>query len=277
MFGSSYHSFLAAWFFVFSAAIQGQAPVAPAARNSASQLPPEILQMLNAQAVWDDGFNHPNGPRLRFAKVDEVTRPEGQFTRYRIYASGVPEGEPYILSAWTIGKKLDDLNVLSNAVYVNRKGLLLTRRPNSNEEDSDTVGQDAEYDLGVQAADGEPLRFVVRSPDNKVLVPGTLVPFPIISTDKACKLSALLASPDAEAIFVLGDGFAPNTDVLVQTNSEGESKVSKHAVDANGHLQFVELPYVADKEEGTLNDTISTTYCTVSVNLPWGKGTYHRH
>jgi len=269
---------LSVWLLAASIAIHGQTPSAPAATtDTTAQLPPAILQMLNTQAVWDNGFNRPGGPRLRFAKVDEVTRPQGHFTRYRIYAAGVPEGTAYILAAWTIGKSTGELNVLSSSVYVNRKGLLLTRKPNPGEEDSDTVGQDAEYDLGVQAADGEPLRFVLRSPDNKVLVPGTLVPFPIESTDKACRLSALLAAPDGEAILIEGDGFAPNTDVLVQDNSAGESRVSKHSVDANGHLQFVELPYVTGKDAGTLNDTISTKNCTVSVNIPWGKGTYHRH
>lgn len=266
---------LSALLLLSSTALHGQAPKAPS--DPTSQLPPVVVHMLNTQVAWDDGLNHPNGPRLRFAKVDEVTRPEGHFIRYRIYAAGVPEGAPYILAAWVIGKKLDDLNVLSSSVYVNHKGLLLTRKPNPNEEDSDTVGQDAEYDLGVQAADGEPLRFVLRSPDNKVLVPGTLVPFPVESADNGCKLSALLATPDGEAILIEGDGFAPNTDVLVQSNSEGEVRTSKQSVDANGHLQFVELPYVIEKDVGTLNDTISTKNCTVSVNVPWGKGTYHRH
>jgi hypothetical protein len=262
----------------FSFAIYGQAAAAGAgAGNPASQLPPVVVDMLNEQVVWDNGFNRPNGPRLRFAKVDEVTRPEGHFTRFRIYAEGVQEGTPYILAAWSIGAKLEDLHVLSSAVYVNRKGLLLTRKPTPDEEDRDTVAEDAEYDLGVQAADGEPLRFVLRSADNKVLVPGTLVPFPIASTDKACKLSAMLATPDGEAILISGEGFQPNSQVWVQGNSAGELKTSQKPVDASGHVQFVELPYVPGREMGMLNDTISTKDCTVSVNIVWGKGTYHRH
>lgn len=260
--------------------MHGQAPTAPAAAasNPASQVPPKVLQMLKTQVLWDNGLDHPEGPRLRFVKVDEVTRPEGNFIRYRIYASGVPEGTPYTLAAWTIGKDLDDLNVLSEGVYVNRKGLLLTRKPNPDEEDSDTVtAKDAEYDLGLQAADGEPLRFVLRSADNKVLVPGTLVPFPIESTDKGCKLSALLATPDAEAILVEADGFTPNSQILLQSESAGEQHQSQKPVDVGGHVQFVDLPYVAGKEAGMLNATISTKYCTVFISVPWGKGTYHRH
>jgi hypothetical protein len=248
-----------------------------AASDVSGQLPPVIVQMLQTQIVWDNGLNHPTGPRLRFVKVDELTRPEGHFIRYRIYASGAAEGTPYILAGWTIGKSITDLNVISGSVYVNRKGLLLTRKPNPDEEDRDTVGPDAEYDLGVQAADGEPLRLVLRSPDNKVLMPGTLVPFPIEAADKNCKLSALLATPDGEAILIEGEGFQPNSQVLLQSNSAGEQRQSQKPVDASGHIQFVDLPYVIGKDAGELNDTISTKECTVSVIIPWGKGTYHPH
>jgi hypothetical protein len=255
----------------FPIAIRGQAP-----STSTGQVPPQVAQMLNAQVVWDNGFNHPNGSRLRFAKVDEVTRPQGHYTRYRIYAAGVPEGPAYILAAWTIGKSVDELNVLSDAVYVNRKGLLLTRKPNAAEEDSDTVAPDAEYDLGVQAADGEPLRFLLRSADNKVLVPGTLVPYPIQSADKACRLSALLAEPDGEAILIEGNGFPPNSEAVVRDNSAGEQRQSKKSVDAAGHFQFVELPYVFGKTAGILTETITAKGCAVSVTIPWGNGSYHR-
>jgi len=250
---------------------------AGASSNVAGQLPANVLQMLQTQIIWDNGFNKPTGPRLRFAKVDEVTRPEGHFVRYRIYASGAAEGTPYILAGWTIGRSLSDLNALSNSVYVNRKGLLFTRKPTADEEDRDTVGPDAEYDLGVQAADGEPVRLMLRSPDNKVMIPGTLVPFPIESSDKGCKLSAMLATPDGEAILIEGEGFQPNSQVWLQSNSAGEQRQSQKPVDSSGHIQFVDLPYVAGKDAGMLNDTISTKDCTVSVIIPWGKGTYHRH
>lgn len=266
----------------FSIAMQGQAPAAPsapaaAASDPAAQVPPNVLQMLKTQVFWDNGFDHPTSSRLRFVKVDEVTQPGGHYIRYRIYASGVPEGTPYTLAAWTIGKDLNDLNVLSEGVYVNRKGLLLTRKPNPDEEDKDTVAPDAEYDLGLQAADGEPLRFVLRSADSKVLVPGTLIPFPIESVDKGCKLSALLAMPDAEAVLIEADGFTPNSQILLQSESAGEQHQSQKPVDAGGHVQFVDLPYAAGKEAGMLNATISTKYCTVFISVPWGKGTYHRH
>jgi hypothetical protein len=259
-------------------AIQGQSPSPDGSSgNTANQLPPKMVEMLNTQVAWDAGFSNPSGPRLRFVKFDEITRPDGHFTRYRIYADGAQEGKPYIFALLKIGTLPQDVQIVSSAAFVNRKGLLLTRKATPDEEDSETVGMDVEFDLGIRAANGEPLRFLLRSKDNKVFIPGTLVPYPIASTDHGCKLEARLAVPEGQAILIYGDGFSPNSEVQVQSDSEGEVKEGKHSVDANGHVQFVDLPSVLGKDSGVLRESISTTNCTVSVNIPWGEGTYQEH
>jgi len=260
----------------FSLCVHGQA-AGKASGNASNPLPAKTLQMLNAQVVWDSGFNRPNGPRLQFAQFAELATPDGHLARYRIYAPGAPEDTPYILAAWKIGASLDDLEVLSSAVYVNRKGLLLNRQPAAAEQDSETLADDVEFELSAQAADGEPLRLVLRSPDNKIMIPGTLVPFPIESADKSCKLTALLATSEGQAILLYGDGFPPNAQVVEDNDSSGELKHSTKPADANGHVQFVALPYVIGKTAGVLKDTLSTKDCSVTVSIPWGAGSYHRH
>ena len=62
----------------------------------------------------------------------------------------------------------------------------------------------------------------------------------------------------------------------MSTHYAGELKQSKHKTDANGHVQFAELPDVVGKEAGVLADTIETPDCSVTVRVPWGKGSYHR-
>lgn len=233
--------------------------------------------MLNTQVAWDAGFRNPSGPRLRFVEIDEMTRPDGNFTRYRIYAEGVQEGKPYILALLKIGTFSKDVQIISRAAFVNRKGLLLTRKPNAAEEDGETVDTGVEFDLGMQAANGEPLRFLLRSEDNKVFIPGTLVPFPILSSENGCKLEARLAVPEGQAVLIYADGFPPNSEVSVLSDSAGEKKEAKHTADAAGHIQFVDLPFVTGKDSGVVTDSISTKECAVSVSIPWGRGTYQKH
>ena len=246
-------------------------------KNIAGQLPANVVKMLEVQEAWDAGFKNPSGPRLRFVKFDEFSRPDGHFTRYRVYTEGAKEGTPYIFAVLKIGTLPENVQILSSTAFVNRKGLLLTRKPTQDEENRVTVGEGVEFDVGIQAANGEPLRFLLRSRDNKVMIPGTLVPFPIESLDKGCRLAALLAAPEGNAVLIYADGFPPDSEVEVESNSAGEHMESKHQIDAKGHGMFVELPYVLGKEAGELKDTLSSKNCAVSVAVPWGKGSYHKH
>lgn len=249
----------------------------PAARGALDQLPARFVQMLNTQVAWDNGLNNPTGPRLRFVKFSDLTGADGHFTAYRLYAEGAQEGTPYVFAVWKIGAYLKDLKVISSSAYVNRRGLLLTRKPAKDEEDSESVGGHDEFDVDVQAANGEPIRFILRSKDDKIIIPGTLVPFPIESQVRTCKLQALLAVPEGQAILIYGDGFPPNSEVEVNGNSAGELKKSESAVDAKGHLKIVELPFVAGKDSGSFKETVSAEGCATSVEIPWGKGTYQKH
>ena len=169
------------------------------------------------------------------------------------------------------------MQVFSNSAYVNRTGLLMTRKPTADEDGQETVDEKTEFDVGIQAANGEPLRFVLRTKDNKFMEPGTLIPFPIASADKGCKLESRLAVPEGQAILIYADGFPPNSDLVVRGDSSGELKESKHKTDATGHVAFMELPFVVGKDTGTLKVAIATKECSVSTDIPWGKGSYSKH
>lgn len=243
--------------------------------GAANQLPAEFIQMLQTQVSWDQGLGR-SGQHLRFALIEGPPNGE-RLNRFRIYAEGAREGVPYILGVWKIGTYPKDLQILSNQVYVNRKGLLMTRKPRNEEENADTVDGVAEYDIGIQAADGEPIRLILRSKDSSLMAPGTLVPFPIASSNKNCRLEARRSVPEDQAILMYVDGFAPNSTLEVEGDSAGEKKVGQHSVDDKGHGQFVELPFVTGRDRGILHESIATKECSVSIDIPWGKGSYLKH
>jgi len=247
------------------------------AQETGQKLPQVVIDMVNAQVQWDAGLRDPKRLHLDFAKFDELNRSDGHFTRFRIFAHGVPEGVPYKVALWKIGTSVQNLQEISSPAYVNRKGLLLTRKPSADQEVIESAGEGLEFDIGIQAANGEPIRFALRSKDSKVIASGTLIPYPIESSDKGCRLSALLSAPEANIVLVTAEGFAPNTDLVVKGDSAGELKESKHKTDANGHVQFAELPYVVGKEAGVVAVSIETPGCSVSIQVPWGKGSYHKH
>lgn len=245
------------------------------AQPSKKVSPDDLSKLLQRQIGMDDdlpGEQNPTGLRFHFLKIDEVTLSQGSTTRYRAYTVGAPVNKQYALGVWKIGS---DLQILAGEVYVNAKGLLMVHKPRPDQETKDSVEDADELDLAVQAARGEPIRFVLASTDGSLIIPGTVVPFPIEGKDKNCRLEIRLATPSAEAILIYADGLPPNADVPFQSNSAGELEQAKFSANANGHAVTADLPYVDGKESGVLKATLATKDCTVSVEIPWGKGTYH--
>lgn len=227
------------------------------------------------QIVWDQGLETPPGSHLRFQKIDETGPPGNRVFRYRIYAQGAVQGTQYLLGMWRIGTDLDNLEVVSESAFINRKGLLLGNPPNPAQQDSETLDDGSELDVSVKAARGEPVRFVLRTEDSKTMIAGTLVPAPIESTDKNCRLRALLADPDGLSVLLYVDGFPPNAVVAAHGASHGATDEEKIYTDAKGHGVLIETPHPKGIESGTLTETVQSPACAPKVDVPWGGENFH--
>jgi hypothetical protein len=246
---------------------------------SSPKLPEAAVKMLNKQVGWDEAAPNPKNPsglRFRFVKIDEdrfaLPEAKGHSVRYRAFISGLPEGEKYSLGIWKIGS---ELQMISDEVYVNAKGLLMVHKPTPDQENRNSVGRKDEVDLSLQAARGEPVRFVVGKADGKLVIPGTVVPFPIESDTGTCRLEVRLGLPDAQAVLVYADGLPANSAVPLQSDSAGESMPTTLQVNAKGHASTVDLPFVDGAVEGMLNVAVKIPGCNVAVQIPWGAGSYH--
>jgi hypothetical protein len=253
-------------------ASQSQAP------KPDSGVSPEVVKMLNAQVGWDDalpGEHNPTGLRMEFAKIDSEAflqgKAVGHFVRYRVLVPGAPQEPTYALAMWKIGGQIQ---VAYNQVYVNAKGLLMLHRPRPDQQDKDAVDPADELDLSLQTAAGEPIRYALTSAESKLIVPGTVVPYPIVKKDGNCRLEARLAMPDAEGVVIYADGLEPGTDVPFQAVSEGEAHPGSFHTNARGHAATVDLPYVIGKSSGVLKVAVAAKTCAVSIEIPWGKGSY---
>jgi hypothetical protein len=246
---------------------------------SSPKLPEAAVKMLNKQVGWDTAEANPKNPsglRFRFVKIDEdrfaLPEAKGHSVRYRMFVSGLAEGPKYTLGIWKIGS---ELAMLSDEVYVNSKGLLMVHKPRPEQENSNAVGRKDEMDLSLQAAKGEPVRFVLGSADGKLVVPGTVVPFPIESDTGRCRLEARLGLPDAQAVLIYADGLPPNSAVPLNSDSEGEAMPTSLQVNGKGHASTVDLPFIDGVVQGVLKVAIRIPSCNLSVEIQWGTGTYH--
>ncbi len=244
------------------------------AQSSGDKLPDSAVASLRQQVAFDGARpneRNPAGLHITFSKIGENDTAQGHVSVYRAYAVGAAEKQKYVMAIWKIGSAPQ---LIPGDVYVNAKGLLMAHKPNRDQEDSDFVDEDDEQDFAIQAARGEPYRFILATPDGKLSVPGTVVPYPIQNQDRSCRVEARLALPEAIAVILYADGLAPNSDVAFNSLSEGESHDGDFHTDAHGHGAAITLPNVKGKNAGVVKVSVSTKECATSVEVPWGKGSY---
>ncbi|HUN86020.1 MAG TPA: hypothetical protein VMU48_16700 [Terracidiphilus sp.] len=232
------------------------------------------MASLRREVAFDEARpneKNPAGLHIVFSKIGENDWEQRHVAVYRAYVVGAAQKQKYVLAIWKIGSAPQ---LMPGDVYVNAKGLLMAHKPRPDQENRDSVDEDDEVDFAIQAARGEPARFILATPDGKLAVPGTVVPYPIQSQDRSCRLEARLALPEAIAVMLYADGLAPNSDVAFHALSEGESHDGVFHADAHGHGAAITLPNVKGKDAGILKVSVSTNECSTSVEVPWGKGSY---
>jgi len=260
---------------VFAVSVLATAQDDASSKKTSEELPKAVKDVLRTQALMDRGFDKPAGTKLRFSRIEDRLVKGETFTSYRIYAQGAPLDMPLILAYWKIGAAPSEIQILSSHAYVNRKGLLLAAKPEGELLDQEAAGEKDELRIVLEKmANGEPARFVLRSNDSLTMFAGTVVKHPLESESKGCKLSALIAAPEANAILVYGDGFPSSSNLIMKSTSTDEAREIHAHTDSHGHSATVELPYVAGKEAGVVTESIATLDCSVSVSIPWGKGSY---
>jgi hypothetical protein len=227
-----------------------------------------LLASLAQQLHWDNG-GAGNLDRmavhLRFEKVDETHTAQGDQIRYRVFAEGAAENKVYGLSTLEVGKAISNSE---QDVYVNAQGLVMTRRPNPEEEGEDKL-PGAELYLSPKTVPGLPTRYAVASRDRDVTAFGTIDPDPVINVDRLCRLEARIGAPGAAAVLVVADGFTPKMRLPIILESQGEIVNIEVTTDHNGHAVVAGFPFIQGKTQGVLKASAQGENCLPSVQIPW--------
>ena len=232
------------------------------------------ITVMQQQIGLDDAAaneRNPNGLRIQFQKISEVQQADGHLVKYRMLVPGVPERQSYVLEVWRIGTEVQNT---PQQVYINAKGLLMWHEPRPNQEDKDSLDSKEEIEVELKSARGEPIRYILASPDGKLFIPGTVVPYPAENRNGNCRMETRLGFPEGEGMLVYLDGLASGAAVPLQTDSGSETH-SQHAIaDAHGHTVAIVAPFVPGNNAGVVKISMTIKACSVSVDMPWGDGSY---
>lgn len=228
----------------------------------------ELLATLAQQLHWDNagaGNLDRMAVHLRFEKVDETHTSTGNQIRYRVFAEGAAENKVYGLSTLEVGK---DISNSEQDVYVNAQGLVMTRRPEPEEEGVSKL-PGAELYLTPKTVPGLPTRYGVASRDRDLTAFGTIDPYPVVNVDRLCRLEARIGAPGAAAVLVVADGFTPKMRLPIILESQGEVVNIEVTTDHNGHAVVAGFPFIQGKTQGVLKASAQGDNCLPSVQIPW--------
>lgn len=128
--------------------------------------------------------------------------------------------------------------------------------------------------ITTTAAKGEPIRVALVAADNKHGAAVTVVPFPIEGADRGCKISVILGAKEADLVLVEGEGFHNDSTYTIGTESYGEKRPFKIAVNGNGRFIGALTPWVPNHDTGDTVVYYQSSTCTPTVSFHWGKDSY---
>jgi hypothetical protein len=260
---------------LFSAAVaqsDRDAQKSPASTRSASQdLTPEqkakVEQLGKIQKNFGKKMNSP-GVELSLKETNRSRTADRTLVSYRLYGTGLPSKTTYALMQvqidGTVTQIMDGVtfDASGQAICAGREGTCQGNGPN------DPIA------MVVYAGKGEPKRFGLVS-DDEAHVKGfvSVVPFPNATTDKGCRLESIIGTPNGELTFIQGDGFAPNVELSIDTQSSDEKHHDTARAEADGSYFVAILPYVIGKKSGKSVWEVKSENCNPKLTFSWG--TYH--
>jgi hypothetical protein len=226
-----------------------------------------LTKLANLQKNFGKKMNSP-GVDLTLKEIDRTPTTDRTLVKYQLYATGMPTDLTYTLFKVQISgkilKQLDGVTIDSKgrAICAGRTGTCSGSEPNS------------PIDLEFFAGKGEPIRLSLASNDNS-RVRGFIsaTPFPNAATDKGCRLKSILGTPKGEVTYVQGNGFEPNEELTMDSESYGEKNHGVSKAEADGSYFSVAMPNVLGKESGTTTWSVKGKNCNPKLTFAWG--TYH--
>jgi hypothetical protein len=184
-----------------------------------------------------------------------------------MYATGLPREGTYTLLTWPVTQR-GPSELLRGITFDESDLAVCAGTPGtcgSPDRPNDPI------DVVLKPVSGEPSRLALISADQSIKIFAKIVPIPLRGEDKGCTVEAVLLTPGAEIVFIEGTGFPPNSEVVMDSESEGERHGAKAKADANGRYVSAILPYKQGLVRGTAKVSLRSAACSPGLSFPWGR------
>lgn len=238
-------------------------PAAPA-QDSDAAIQAQLTQMATATINWDKSNTPGAKAEVQLIKKDQANgRP---LMQYHLKITGAPKNKLYNLIAWPI--TVAEPATIMEGLAIAADGTVGCP-PNSTRNCAQHF-KGGELKLTYTPGIGEIYRHALISEDHQTRVFFSIVPAPMIETDKSCSLELVRLSPKFELAIVRGKGFAPGEQLGFHTQSYQEIHDSQPRVDPQGEFWAVLTPFVKGRTMGTTEVSVRGKSCAPRLSFEWG-------
>jgi hypothetical protein len=190
-----------------------------------------------------------------------------QVFEYRLKVSGAPHNQIYKLMVWPVTMAAPI--VMMDGLAIAQDGTVGCPANSTNTCAQRFKG--AELKLTYAAAKGEIYRHALISQNKKVRAFFSILPDPLLHTDKACSLEAIRLSPSFELVAIRGKGFQPGDNVIFRTHSFEEVHTADVHPDKNGQFHAQLTPFVKGHTSGKIEVSATGKSCAPHLSFDWGQ------
>jgi hypothetical protein len=199
------------------------------------------------------------GTMLNFVKVGEGTSPDGKPTIiFRPVAVGLSGDKVYYLWYKAL-RQSSPAQLTPLEMSIADGGYVI---PN---------GRSTPMSISCYSfSKGEARVFALMTEDKSIIAYGKVILYPIQAKQDSRRIWVELAATTGNLFIIYGEGFEPNEELNVTSNSTGEVVEYKGNANDNGRFTNVLLPAVAGKQSGLVTYTVVGKAGTLTVSFEWG-------
>ena len=273
------------------------------------------MRLATLQANWGPRMDTP-GLSVTLTEVGRAKTPEGTKITYQLAATGFPPDKRVMLLRWPLNA---EARTVMGGIGFDAKGIAVCGdaapaqpsaasglsaapppAPGAGNEQPGfvpppscqaTMQPNQPVQVEATVAPGEAIRVALTSEDRKQDAVASVVPFPIASADKGCRLQVILGMKNAAMVLIEATGFPPNTPLKFDVVTGDDTRTVHPRSNADGRMVFPLLPGAKGLTAGEttvkfsginrqpLLDTSKETPqpavdCAPAVSFHWGEGSY---
>jgi hypothetical protein len=229
----------------------------------------QIRQLAAAQNNWGASASTP-GASLTLKETGRTKTADGTEITYQLQGTGFTPDLKLTLLRWPLNQ---NVTTVMDGIRVNAAGIAVCNGPDAG-SCGKTMQAQAPIEIKATVAKGEAVRVALVADDKKHGAAVSLVPFPIASEDKGCKLQVIRGAKNDEMVLIQGDGFTSAANFTAGSESFGEKRPMGAKPNASGHFVVAMTPWVTGHDDGDTVIYAQTDTCSPTLSFHWGKDTY---